>query len=298
MDLLSRREGPESGLGAAAARVRAGGGVHEDGAGVRWVFPALGPAPAPAGATGATLELPSPAEVGRQGEVLAKLRRDAEAREAQAFSAPASRDAHALLGAALLEGVEDEEAASSRSSGAGSHRSVAAAVGVAVHRVLESLDPEGDLAAQIAAAGRLLPEVLEGLLPPDLQAGARARARDVLERLARGPLLARLKAIGPHIVARELPVLLPPGDDPGAPAGFVSGTIDLVYRDPDTGEVVIADYKTDEVPTEEEFAGRVAAYALQGASYRRALREALALPGEPRFELWFLQADRIERVEP
>ena len=44
MDLLSRRETPEGGLVTVAARVRAGGGSHEDGGGARWVFPALRPA--------------------------------------------------------------------------------------------------------------------------------------------------------------------------------------------------------------------------------------------------------------
>jgi ATP-dependent exoDNAse (exonuclease V) beta subunit len=116
----------------------------------------------------------------------------------------------------------------------------------------------------------------------------------VLERLASGPLLARLEGIGPSVVARELPVMLPPGDGPGAPVGFVSGTIDLVYRDPATGALVIADYKTDEAMTDLEVAGRVAAYAPQGTTYRRALTEALHLDAEPRFELWFLHPGRIE----
>jgi ATP-dependent helicase/nuclease subunit A len=297
MDLLSRRETPEGGLVSVATRARVGGRSHEDGADVRWVLPALRPNPASSGAPGPPFELASAAEVSRQAVVLAGLRRDAEAREARAFSVPASRDAHALLQESLVEGADGEEAAPVRSDGAESRRTVAAAAGVVVHRVLETLDPAGDLAAQIAAAGRSLPELLKGLVDPDRQSDARARARVVLERLAKGPLLARLKAIGAHVVARELAVLLPPGDSPEAPVGFVSGTIDLVYRDPATGEVVIADYKTDEVATEQDVAGRVAAYSLQGAAYRRALTEALCLETEPRFELWFLHAGRIETVK-
>jgi ATP-dependent helicase/nuclease subunit A len=296
MDLLSRRETLEGGLVAGATRVRAGGGSHEDGSGVRWVFPALRPAPTSAGAPGTPFDLPSPAEVSRQAAVLAGLRRDAEAREARPFSVPASRDAHALLQESLIEATDGEEANSVRAAGAESRRTAAAAAGVVVHRVLETLDPAGDLAAQITAAAHSLPGLLEGLINPDRQSEARARARDVLERLARGPLLARLKAIGPHVVARELPVLLPPGDDPGAPVGFVSGTIDLVYRDPGSGELVIADYKTDEVATDAEIAERIAAYTAQGAVYRRALREGLELARSPRFELWFLHADRIIAV--
>ena len=298
MDILSHRETPEGGLRGVAARVRLGGGSHEDGAGARWVFPALRPGPASPEAPGPAFELPSPSEVSRQAEVLAQLGRDAEARQARAFAVPASGEAHARLRESLIERADEEEVAPLRASGAESRRTPSAAVGVAVHRVLEMLDLGGDLSAQIAVAGRSLPTLLEGLVHPGRRREAMERAREVLGRLASGRLLARLKAIGPNVVARELPVLLPPGAGPGAPVGFVSGTIDLVYRDPSSGELVIADYKTDEVATDEDVARKVAAYASQGAAYRRALTEALRLDTEPRFELWFLQGDRIETPGP
>jgi ATP-dependent exoDNAse (exonuclease V) beta subunit len=84
-------------------------------------------------------------------------------------------------------------------------------------------------------------------------------------------------------------VLVPP--EPGAgPAGYVSGVVDLVYRDPASGELVIADYKTDRL----EEAGaqeRSAAYRGQGAVYQTALRDGLGLVYTPRFELWYLRAD-------
>jgi len=38
-----------------------------------------------------------------------------------------------------------------------------------------------------------------------------------------------------------------------------------------------------------------AVYAPQGATYVRALHEALDLPQPPRFELWFLRADRLQQ---
>jgi ATP-dependent exoDNAse (exonuclease V) beta subunit len=181
-------------------------------------------------------------------------------------------------------------------SGELSGRTAAAAAGVAVHQILETLDLRSDLRAQIASARRGLPELLDGVIGPDRKPEALARGRDVLDRLVGGPLLARLEAIGPGVVARELSVLLPPGDGPNGPVGFVSGTIDLVYRDPGNGALVIADYKTDEAATDLEVAGRVAAYAPQGATYRRALTEALRLDAEPRFELWFLHPGLIETV--
>jgi ATP-dependent helicase/nuclease subunit A len=296
MDLLSRREAPEGGFAAAAARARAGTGSSEDAGGVRWVFPALRPAPAPPRDAGRPFELPSPAEVRRQHETLTVLGREADARQSRPFSSPASRDAHALLREALIERADDEDETPPRLSGAQSRRNVATAAGLAVHRVLERLDPARGLAAQIAAERRTLTALLDGFLPPDRQAEACARADDLLGRLAEGPLLARLEAIAPHIVACELPVLLPPDDGPATPTGFVAGRIDLVYRDPGTGEIVIADYKTDEVSAREEIARKVKEYAPQGSIYRRAIGEALGLHEEPRFELWFLHADRIEPV--
>ena len=80
--------------------------------------------------------------------------------------------------------------------------------------------------------------------------------------------------------------------------GFVSGTIDLVYRDPNTGELVIADYKTDEVAAETKLQEHAGAYAAQGAVYRRALREALGLSEEPRFELWFIHLGVVLSIPP
>ncbi|MFL6291760.1 MAG: PD-(D/E)XK nuclease family protein, partial [Thermoanaerobaculia bacterium] len=100
-------------------------------------------------------------------------------------------------------------------------------------------------------------------------------------------LLVRLRELREHVLARELPVLLPPS---GHAVGVVSGTIDLLYRDPATGRLVVADYKTDNPEVVE---ARAAVYAPQGATYVRALKDALALEEPPRFELWFLQADRV-----
>jgi ATP-dependent exoDNAse (exonuclease V) beta subunit len=121
---------------------------------------------------------------------------------------------------------------------------------------------------------------------------AQRDAEALLDRLAGGQLIARLRSLETRIVARELPVLLPPAKDAG-PVGFVAGAVDLVYRDPETDALVVADYKTDAVETQREIDARATRYEAQGRAYVRAVREALALPYEPRFELWFLCADRI-----
>jgi len=98
-------------------------------------------------------------------------------------------------------------------------------------------------------------------------------------------------------LARELPVLLPPPDGDIGPVGFVAGAVDLLYRDPASGALVVADYKTDAVERPAELADRAKAYAAQGAQYVRAVCEGLRLSEKPRFELWFLNAGRIEVVE-
>jgi len=165
-------------------------------------------------------------------------------------------------------------------------------VGSAVHRVLEHFDPGAETDLE-----RLLDGALAGLAPlatSEDQQAARDSARDLLARFARGALGARFRALCDHVVARELPVLLPAGESEAT--GFVAGAIDLVYRDPASGELVVVDYKTDRLGTQELAPERLAAYARQGAAYQRALRDALALERAPRFELWLLDADRCQVV--
>jgi ATP-dependent exoDNAse (exonuclease V) beta subunit len=71
-----------------------------------------------------------------------------------------------------------------------------------------------------------------------------------------------------------------------------------VYRDTSTGELVIVDYKTDEIASDADLSDKVASYRSQGAVYRRALQAALDLTETPRFELWFLSVARIVPVDP
>jgi ATP-dependent exoDNAse (exonuclease V) beta subunit len=157
-------------------------------------------------------------------------------------------------------------------------------VGTAIHRALEefdfSADPRAELARQHAA--------LETLLAHDPDE-ALAGARELLERIAGGRLFERLRTLAGEILYRELPVLVPPEAGVG-PVGYVSGVVDLVYRDPASGELVIADYKTDRID-EAGHEERSAAYREQGAVYQKALRDGLGLAYTPRFELWYLRAD-------
>ena len=103
-------------------------------------------------------------------------------------------------------------------------------------------------------------------------------------------------SLGEDLLARELSLLAPPGEGRGAPVGCVVGSIDLLHRDPETGELVVVDYKTDRVESDEDVAERVKIHASQGEAYARALKDAFGLEELPRFELWFLRLDRIEVV--
>ena len=87
-----------------------------------------------------------------------------------------------------------------------------------------------------------------------------------------------------------------PPDENSQAVAYESGIIDLVYRDPETGEMTVVDYKTDHLRSDAEREERAEHYRAQGAFYCRALTDALGLDRDPRFELWFLQTGRIEVV--
>ena len=238
---------------------------------------------------------------GRDGE--ASVREDAGVRDAGA-SPPATPGADGACGTdARAGGVPGAHGAAalvpvSIASPGGEQRAydpVASAVGTALHHALEGLDlaeePERALVLLCEAAERALggSGLGEGALDQ-----ARARARELADRFVSSGLLARLRRLAPNVVARELSVLLPPGAGDAGPAGYVSGRIDLVYLDPETGDPVVADYKTGRTETDGEIREAAARYAAQGAHYVRAVREALGLEKDPRFELWFLHAGRVE----
>jgi ATP-dependent helicase/nuclease subunit A len=254
-----------------------------DRAGALWKFPALRPGAASREASSAeSVALPSAAEVARESEILAAHRAEAESRMRRRFTGAASEESHGLL----REQQAGRRTGEERSRG--TDRDAAMAAGGAVHRALETWDLSADSESEAARQRGLLASYLGSLAEVDVVARALPLATELLEGFARSPLLSRLRDLKEHVLARELPVLLPPSEM-GA-VGVVSGTIDLLYRDPDTGRLVVADYKTDDPAVIE---ARVAAYAPQGETYVRALREALELPEDPRFELWFLRADRV-----
>jgi ATP-dependent helicase/nuclease subunit A len=281
--LLSARP-PEDLRGRLVETAHARRSGFSDAFGARWSLPARAEI-APQQAVLFEDESPSapdPARVLEDARRLSALRDSAAARMARPVGAAAS-------GAGV---VAAERVRANSGSGTG-REPFARQVGTAIHRILEELDLTNTVPQALAWARDELRAELTISVAPEALAAALADAAALLERIANGGLFARLLDLAPNVEARELPVLCAPTDSAGdtGPVGYWSGAIDLVYRDPETGRAVIADYKTDRVDdvTDE----RAAAYRDQGAVYQRALREALALDYTPRFELWFLDADRI-----
>ncbi len=285
LDLLLWRPGRPD----LAVRWDEGDSSVTDRTGAIWKFPARRPE---AGAGESRFEdapdLPSAAEVARESEILAAHRAEAETRMSRRFSGAASEDSHGLL----REQQAGSRTGEDRRRG-GADRDAAMAAGGAVHRALETWDLFADPEIENARQRDLLPSYLASLVEGDAVARALPLATELLDGFAKSPLLGRLRDLKEHILARELAVLLPPSGH--GPVGVVSGTIDLLYRDPETGRLVVADYKTDD-PAAGGIDAKVAVYAPQGATYVRALREALDLEEDPRFELWFLRAEEIREV--
>jgi ATP-dependent exoDNAse (exonuclease V) beta subunit len=187
---------------------------------------------------------------------------------ARPFSVAASAEAHLDTSELAARRVDDD----GRPAGEPLGRNAAQAAGTAVHRLLEKLVLQGDLTANWRRAAEELPALLERLAPAPQRAPALERARELVERIAAGGLLGRLAAIGPDgVVARELNLLVPPAESATQALGFVSGTVDLVYRDP-SGELVVVDYKTDLAETEEALTELADAYRAQGTAYAPAPR--------------------------
>jgi len=172
-------------------------------------------------------------------------------------------------------------------AGAEPGSALGAAFGTAVHCALERLPPEGAGADDIARAA------LE-LAPAGIEPRALAAA---LARFLDGPLGARRRALAGHELARELPLVLrPAGAAADEPTGALVGVLDLLYREPPSGDLVVADFKTDALADDADVADRVARYAPQLRLYGRAVQEALGLPSPPRLELWLLALDRVVEV--
>ncbi|MEA2601171.1 MAG: hypothetical protein QOF89_2163 [Acidobacteriota bacterium] len=292
--LLSRRDLPADLAGRWEEALAPDGDppwTFTDATGALWKFPALRPLDeAGLAAEPERPSLPGPEEIALVSASLRAAREGAGIRRARPFGGAASEEAHALLREQQAERLASEERGR---RAPGVDRAAAMAAGGAIHRALEEWDLDADPRKEAGRQRSLLPAYLAALVEGDELESALPVAGSLLDTFAAGPLLARLRRLKDHLLARELPVLLPPGEGDRSPVGVVSGAIDLLYRDPESGAIVIADYKTDEVKTDQEVRARAGVYAPQGALYARAVREALDLGEAPRFELWFLRVGRV-----
>jgi ATP-dependent helicase/nuclease subunit A len=269
VDLLMWRDAPRPELGALFDDPKSARGLESGG--VLWRFPARGGAPKPGRPAVQTPALPSHDAVAADATRIAARRRTAAREMERPFRGTASN----------LQAEPERKFAATGAS-------VAAAVGSALHGILEHFDPDAEPEAERARHRAELGARLETLVAPAELGAALERGTDLLERLHSGPLLDRLRALG-SAAARELPILAPPS----RAVGYTAGVIDLLYADPETGEWVVADYKSDAVESEAEIRALAGTYAAQGAVYTEAVRAALELDAPPRFELWLLHAGRI-----
>jgi ATP-dependent helicase/nuclease subunit A len=218
---------------------------------------------------------------------LAASRRAARDRMDLPLIRSASTEAHDRL--RLADGDDGAPSAPARP------RDTAMAIGTAVHRLLETIDLDADLPAQVLGSrDGVVHEVVFGVDEGEARSAVET-IEELLNGLAASACLEHLSALAPAIVARELPVYGWHEDEHG-PGVAISGIVDLVYRDPDDGRVVVADYKTDVVDGDEALEDRSAVYQPQVETYAKILRDALDLEEEPHVELWFLAADRIVRL--
>ncbi len=270
----------------------------EDRFGARFFFPVLDALERPSQPSLFTVRgavLPAESDIARASARLAELRAKAAIRMQRPIGRAASDAAHTANN--IQVGVELGMETRQHSN------RFAREIGTAIHRVLEEFDASTPISATVLERHRAsLALHLESMVEPRDAAAAVVAGTDLLNRIAKGKLLARLAGLSGCVLARELPVLCGPGSDAElaggdgddlGPVGYFAGTIDLVYRDRETGETVVADYKTDPIESDAELASRAAMYRFQGGVYQRALKVAMGLAEPPRFELWFFHADRI-----
>lgn len=229
----------------------------------------------------------------RDATLLAEQKADAAARQARRFSAAVTAEAHEAFRERFEATLDSDERPTSGRGAETIVDSVAGRVGTAIHRSLEVLDPTLDREALERAMREVARPVLAHELEGEPFDAAVERVDDLVRRFAGSELALRLRGLAPHLVARELSVLLPPEAGGSGAVGSIVGSIDLVYRDPQDASFVVVDYKTDRVESEDEIAQAVARHAEQGARYALALERALGLETRPRFELWFLHPGRI-----
>ena len=175
------------------------------------------------------------------------------------------------------------------------------AFGSAVHAVLQGVVEE--LSPQLPLPGGADLDALLAALHPDIVrlTNVHAAAQDVptrrdevvalVERTLRNPeVVAALRA---HQRWPELPVAAPVDTSRGPIV--IEGIIDLLYEDA-AGELVILDYKSDDVRSESDVASRMRHYKYQGAAYAAAVERATGRRVSA-VKFLFLRIDSVQVIE-
>ena len=151
---------------------------------------------------------------------------------------------------------------------------IAALRGTAMHRVLECFDfskeaesMEAQL-AQLAREGRIEPRLMELLSLPQL---ARFLSTPLAERMGRAARAGKLYREKPFVMGKEAREVQP--ETQSGALVLVQGIIDAFFEE--DGALVLVDYKTDAVKTEQELARR---YQAQLELYGEALTRATGKP--------------------
>jgi ATP-dependent helicase/nuclease subunit A len=166
-----------------------------------------------------------------------------------------------------------------RREGARPPSRVAAAAGIAVHRLLQLWDREDTAWLRHRSAGAARHGALAaGADPGEVDTVVSA----ILDRFLDSELPQRLREL--DLIGREIPFETAEGDR------LVHGMIDLVYRR--DGRYVVADFKTDDVAPGRE-AELLDRYDAQLAAYARAVQRALALAEPPAREIWSIRTGTI-----
>lgn len=264
-----------------------------DTAHARWRFPILDDLSTKrAGSNHKATRFPARQELKKEASRLDRLRSSADSRMERPYAEAASAEA-----AERLERLVREDAPPGEQR---TDREVARQVGDAFHRLLEGWNLDADPSTELERQRQIQLAWLEPEIPRDLINPALERFDLLLDRFRSGRFWERFIALAGLDIAREVPVLLPPRESETGPVGYVSGFVDLIVRDPESGRWTIVDYKTDHVEEESEIEERARSYAAQEAVYARAVREALDLEYSPATELWFIWPDRLweDTAEP
>jgi ATP-dependent helicase/nuclease subunit A len=267
LDLVLRREG-----GASFDRVDSAQGFRDE-HGVLWRLPGVHPA-AQASANARA--------VGDAGSAFdaARLASDAQHYAAARAAARAHAARPRVAAITALVAHDDAEPSSILRPPSGVDPRV---LGSLIHLAFEHTELDAPaLRARLEAHARALGT-----------ADARTAVDEALELLATAgtqKLLARLAALGAHVLGREVPLLAPPRDGEG-PTLARTGQVDLCYRDPADGMLVVADYKTDR---DVDAAAARARHGPQLREYVGVLADALGRP--VRGELWLVRSGEIVGV--